>query len=435
MTISSLSRQVSAAPHRLSTALATHPLAAFVCTILLLRVLTDDLSSADSRHSGSLNFSGGIAILIIVVALGLIARRHQGMRAAIIVAAWLCAWTAVAVNTNGVSTETAREGVREGSIIALGFIIYNARDSITAPIAGRLVQFAGVIPALLALFQLATHTGMNIDGNIRSNGTFAHPNSAAVFFAVAATISVWRYLDTGHRWPDALLALIFAVALLSTYSIDGLGTLIAMLVVLSALHIGSFREKLVPAVIAAAVLLAFFATPLGAQRIAKESTTNVASAEREEANSTLAWRLYKWKTLLAVWERAPVFGQGLGTTVTEEGISGNEFAGDLPHNEYIRYLVETGVVGLALLLGALAALMRTLIRGQRLGRLSRLGTSNVPGLALAIMVGILINAIADNTILYSAACYAAVLIVAVALSLANIEAATDSRVRVRSGVT
>src|SRR6202042_3193605 len=155
------------------------------------------------------------------------------------------------------------------------------------------------------------------------------------------------------------------------------------------------RSKLEPWAVAGLVVVAFFATPLGANRIAKESSTNIASAERNEANSTLSWRLYKWKTLLPAWERAPVVGQGLGTTVTEEAVANNEFAGDLPHNEYIRYLVETGIVGLALLLGALALLIRALIRRRALDD-PVLGASS---LALAVVIGYLVNALADNTLL------------------------------------
>jgi hypothetical protein len=47
--------------------------------MLLVRVLTDDRSAPDSRQSGSLNLSGGIAVLFIAVAGGLLLRRRHGM--------------------------------------------------------------------------------------------------------------------------------------------------------------------------------------------------------------------------------------------------------------------------------------------------------------------------------------------------------------------
>ena len=168
-------------------------------------------------------------------------------------------------------------------------------------------------------------------GNIRAHGTLAHPNSAAMFFAVATTASLWRYIDFGRSRFDGLIAIVFAIALIATFSIDGLITLIAMLVALGSLHPGSFRVKIGPCVVAGVVLVAFFATPLGSSRITKESSTNLAAAEHDEANTTLGWRLNKWKTLLPAWERAPILGQGLGTTETEQSVAQNEFAGNLPH--------------------------------------------------------------------------------------------------------
>lgn len=393
------------------------PLVPFLGVALLVRVLTDDRSAPDSRHSGSLNLSGAIAVLLILVAVGLLLRRRRGVLPAVLAALWVCTWTAIAVGTRGASTETLREGVREVSVIALAVIVYNARGGVTVPIATRLVQFIGFIPALLALYQLATHTGLDVAHNIRANGTFAHPNSAAMFFAIAAAASLWSYLDNGRHRYDVLLTALFAAALIATASIDGLISLIAMLTALGALRPGSFRVKLGPYVVAGVIVLAFFASPLGPHRIAQESAT----AEGGNANSSLAWRLHKWKILLPEWERSPLFGQGLGTTTTEEFISWSRFAGKPPHNEYVRYLVETGLVGFVILLGALTILIRSLLRKRRIPGTLEAGTFNAPTLAIVIIVGCLVNSLADNTLLNSPTSYAVALIVVAVLSLPGIE--------------
>jgi O-antigen ligase len=390
-------------------------LVAFLGAMLLVRVLTDDLSAPDSRHTGSLNLSGVIAVLFMLVALGLLVRRRHGLLPTVLVALWLCLWTAIAVNTSGASSETLREGVREMSVVALFVVVYNARNAVTVPIATRLVQLAGLAPALVALYQLVTFTGTS-----RPYGTFAHPDSAAMFFAIAATVSLWRYLDDGRKQLDALLIALFAAAVVATSSIDGLITLVAMLTVLGALRPGSLRVKLGPCVIAGVVILAFFATPLGSHRIAKESATKVEA--NGEPNSSLAWRLHKWKTLIPEWEQTPIFGQGLGTTTTALGAPRNLYAGKPPHNEYIRYLVETGVVGLSVLLAALALLIRSLLRRRRILGSVDAGTLNAPSLALTVIAGCLVNSLADNTLLNSPTCYAAALIVAAVLALPAIEA-------------
>jgi O-antigen ligase len=249
---------------------------------------------------------------------------------------------------------------------------------------------------------------MDVAGNIRSNGTFAHPNSAAMFFAIAAVASLWCYLlDDRHRY-DAILVALFACALVATFSIDGLITLFAMFAGLGAIRSGCLRAKLAPAIIGGVVVAAFFATPLGANRIAGESSTNFSSAERGEANSSLAWRVHKWKSMLPEWEESPLVGQGLGTTTTTDRKVINEFSNALPHNEYVRYLVETGVLGLAILLLATVLLIR------RLFRILRTAVPTVSGgavLALSVVFGCLVNSLADNTLLNSPTCYAAALIV------------------------
>ncbi len=382
----------------------------FLAVMLFVRVLTDNVSPEDSRHTGSLNLSGAIALLLMLLAAGMLLRRRRGVLPTALAVLWLCVWTVVAVNTNGASGETIREGVRELSVVALFVIVYNAPGVVTAPIATRLVQLMGFVPALVALYQLVTFTGSN-----RPYGTFAHPDSAAMFLAIAATASLWLYLDGGRRRLDAGLMALFAAALVATASIDGLITLAAMLTALGLLRPGSLRGKLGPCAIAGLIVLAFFANPLGSHRIARESKTNVETTA--EPNSSLAWRLHKWKTLIPEWESSPIFGRGLGTTTTGVGPLDNPYVRKPPHNEYIRYLVETGVVGLAILLGALALLIRSLVRRRRIPGTLDEGTLNAPSLALAIVVGCLVNSLADNTLLASPTGYAAALIIAAVLAL------------------
>jgi O-antigen ligase len=398
----------------LVVALATDiPLAPTVGVALLVRVLTSQaVSSRHSQYSTSLNLSAAIAGLFILLAVGLLIRRRRGVAVASTAMLFLCVSTLVAIGTHGESTLTIREGVREASIVAVPIIVLNARGAFTVSIAARLVQVAGLGAALLAIYQLATHTGLNVGGNIRADGTFTHPNGAAMYFAIAVTASLWRYLDCGRRRTDAILMAIYAVATIATFSLGGLASLLAMLIVFGAVRPGSLRLKLGSFAVGAAIVVAFAVSSVGAARIANESTTTVSSAQtRGAANTSLAWRLYKWQTLLPEWERAPLVGQGLGTTVTAEGTSENVTAGKVPHNEYVRYLVETGAVGLGILLFAAAHLMRRLARVRRVG-----GARSAGPLGTAVLAGCLFNALGDNTLIYSTTGYAAGLIVAAVLA-------------------
>jgi O-antigen ligase len=279
----------------------------------------------------------------------------------------------------------------------------------------RIVQIAGLASALVALYQLPTHSGLSINHQIRSNGTFVHPNGAAMYFAIALAASLWRYLDRGRRRSDLVFAALYGAAAIATFSLSGLAGLFAMLVAFGTLRSGSFRLKLGSYVLTAVLAVAFLATPLGAQRVANESATHFSTAQHGTSNTSLAWRLIKWRSLIPVWERNPVLGQGLGTTVSVEGTSENVTAGKVPHNEYVRYLVETGVVGLVALVWALALLLHNLKR--------RRGSPAMPDaatLALAVLIGCMVNGLADNTLLYTTTGYAVALIVAAALRLPRV---------------
>jgi O-antigen ligase len=398
----------------LVVALATDvPVVPTVGLVLLVRVLTSQaVSSPRAQYSTSLSLSGLIAGLFILLAVGLLLRRRHATAPAIMAALFLCLWTAVAIGTHGESTLTIREGVREASIVAIAVIVCNTRGAFSVSVATRLVQVAGIGAALLAIYQFAMHTGVNIGGNIRSDGTFTHPNGAAVYFAIAVIASLWRYLDHGRRRSDAIFTAIYAAAAVTTFSISGLASLLVMLIVFGALRPGSLQVKLGSFAVGIVIVIAFAVSPIGAKRIANETTTSVSSAEtRSTATTSLAWRLYKWQMLIPEWERAPALGQGLGTTVTAEGTSENFTTGAVPHNEYVRYLVETGAVGLAIVLGAIVILIRRLARVRRLA-----GTLNAGPLGTAIVTGCLINALGDNTFIYSTTGYAATLIVAAVLA-------------------
>lgn len=402
------------------------PLVSFLSTVLLVRVLTDSsLSSSTIRHSGSLNLSAGIALLFILIATGLVARRRQGVVATLTILLWLLVATGVAVSTHGMSTETVREGVREISIVALGVIVYNSGGALDMPRVTRILQLVGALPALLAIYQLGTHTGLSINGQIRSNGTFVHPNSAGMFFAIATAASLWRYVDHGRHRFDAIMTGLFAAGTISTFSLGGMAGLLAMLMSYGALRPGSTGLKLGAFATAAAIIVVFLATPLGAERLSQESSTSIGAAQtRSSAKaSSLAWRIYKWEALIPEWEQNPILGQGLGTTVTAEGTAENEAAGKVPHNEYVRYLVETGLLGLLTLLWGAGLLIRALAR-----RRGSPGAPDVGTLALAVVIGCMVNALADNTFLYSTTGYAAAVIVAAALTVSPRQLALRPRV-------
>lgn len=164
------------------------PIVPFVGFILLVRVLSDDQTSAPNRTTAALNPAALIAVVLILVALGLLLRRRGALTTTVVIGLGIAIWTGVAVLSQGASTVTIREGVRELSILATIVIAYNSRGALSMTVVSRIIQVAGIGAALLAIYQLATGGGVNIGGELRANGTFFHPNGAVVYFAL-------------ERWP------------------------------------------------------------------------------------------------------------------------------------------------------------------------------------------------------------------------------------------
>ena len=115
--------------------------------------------------------------------------------------------------------------------------------------------------------------------------------------------------------------------------------------------------KLIGGILLFTVIIGLFAsTDFGRERLASVLETPLFNPDMDISRSILLsnsdgnsfnWRLAHWDTLLKAWKQSPIFGYGLGTTSI---IGGNE-----AHNDYVRWLVEGGVVGLGLFLTFLGA--------------------------------------------------------------------------------
>lgn len=79
--------------------------------------------------------------------------------------------------------------------------------------------------------------------------------------------------------------------------------------------------------------------------------------EKEKVTNSFTWRTVHWKLLIDEWRKEPLLGYGLHTS--SDFISPWD---EEPHNDYIRFLVETGLVGLFVFLGFLGIVGNKLIK-------------------------------------------------------------------------
>lgn len=367
-----------------------------------LRNFSDPLAAATVGGAG-LNASAGLGLWIIAVAGIRIAKGRATPPSRWVLGAFglYVAWILVGIAHFGTDASLVREAVRAGSVVALYVVAVEARRA--SPTAWPLlatVVASGVVPAIIAL---ATGGSFGEEESARATATFSHPNAAADLFATDLSIALTLalgYWPEYRRWCLGAAA-ILAGGLLASGSIGGLaqGAAAGLFVVL----IGGFSTRVKFLALGGLVVvgLVFVTSPLGAGRLAELSTTtSFQEARAGLITNSLDWRFLNWSLLLDAWHQYPWLGWGAGATsslLTPLGAP--------PHNDYVRLLVEMGVIGVALFVGFSFALARkTLAR-------SRDASAEVSFAAkafAAVAVGVAVNALGATPTLRTTTMFACV---------------------------
>ncbi len=241
------------------------------------------------------------------------------------------------------------------------------------------------VPALLGIYQAVTKTGLQFgDVGNRIYGTFAHPNSMAFYLVVTMTVALgWMLmLPKGKRAALVLLQLLLAVLLIMTYTRSAW---IGMAIVLAIVGFMRFRKILFIGGVVAVLVLALYP-------FANRILINIANVDLNQTqlvrritdttdDSSFSFRTELWQQMAPESLERPILGHGLGTfTILRERQIITFFQGTEAHNDYLRFAVETGFVGLAAFLLLLAALFRRLVAAYKATRSTPEGT-----MALAVL--------------------------------------------------
>lgn len=216
------------------------------------------------------------------------------------------------------------------------------------------VGLSAVVPLTLGLVGAvrgASGPLVEITGTLpRVTSTFAGSNSFGRYLMLLLLMAwaIQPFLPRTQRRAVLMGTVPATILLALTYTRSAWLGLIVGLAVIGLLQ---SRRLLVGLVVVSTVLL------LAVQPVSDRLFTT--ASPYETAEGTISWRLSYWQEILPLAGQQPVTGIGLGVTrfQTEEGKS--------PHNDYLRFLVETGVVGLTAYLGFLLALLAVAVRAVR----------------------------------------------------------------------
>lgn len=278
-------------------------------------------------------------------------------------------------------------------------VVYSLFWALLLPITVALLQMfvPSVLPPMLAPSQGDFSGGPPSEGTSRVRGTLGHPNTFVTFTLMFMGLTYWRLTQSKQRLPWALLLGLLAFFYVSTKSLFGLMMLGTFIVVLIAprLSPGSMIGGILLFVI---VIGVFGSTEFGQARLGSVAQTPLGNPDidvwraillAEGDGNSFNWRIAQWTYLLGRWQLFPIFGYGLGIS---QYVSTNKL---YPHNDYVRALVEGGIVGFVIFLVFFGVQIMYLIQLFR-NASPRNGQRELCLVLLAILLAIPVGMITEN---------------------------------------
>jgi O-antigen ligase len=386
-------------------ALPAMPSAFVLGAILLIRSLSDVGASTGGSLLPSSAISGALGVVAIIAALVPSGRRPGVYALVISVCAvfFVTLWTLVGVVRYEFSSAMLSESVRLVSLVAIGLLAARVAGE-TGTRGLRVLVMASFPSALVLCIGFLARVPVTISFSGRAVGTFSHANSAAAFMGVLGLLLLSLYLKN-RRPATFFLTLVTVGALLLTQSLGGLAAFAAgaaILVILSTSMSTARKLLLMIGAIGAATVA--FSVSGASQRLSEFQAFNAETAiATGVSDDSLGWRFINWNLLLRAWGEHPLMGYGLGSTQTFVMPLGAP-----PHSAFVQILVETGLVGAAIVGLAFIVLLRRL-------RAAVVHRSWSALTATAVLGMLVVNGSESNLLGYTATSYVAVALVTMLL--------------------
>lgn len=286
---------------------------------------------------------------------------------------------------------SAQEVLRVFDLFVVGFIAYASveryRDYRTILIA---IFVSSLLPILFGFYQFFRGIGLT-DENvsaIRIFGTFSHPNVFSLYlFIVAAVASIYFLVyarqDRSRLLTTAYIALVL-ITLLLTYARIAW---ISLFVFAFLIALWRYRFLLIPLILLPVVLTAF--VPAVNQR--------VVEALHPTADSSIVWRQNLWHDMILKTnlEHRSWLGSGMDTfRLSAEELRSDRFGSNESHNDFVKFYVDGGIVGLAVFLLYLIVFAFPAIKTRRLTPSHSL--KNMATLLSLLILTLVIASLSDN---------------------------------------
>jgi len=335
--------------------------------LLILRSSLDAFSDI-AISAGPLKFNTSAALSIFIAVSGLLYFAFTAKKNGLIhgkISSSFLGWVSVLIfwvlwalylfGTDGVIA--VREWTRLFSLLVIYLLSARLAEQKGYEYLVNVCLLSLFAPMAFGYYQILTSQGIIVAGVHRIYGTLAHPNAFSLYIVLFMAIAGWKLKFARRRLPWFVAQLVLLTALLHTFSLGGL-VMITVLFVLLILKEFEFKVRLAVFFLLLLLLIGFGNTDTGQKRLAElkhmPSLSEVLK-DRVTTNS-FTWRILNWRLLLERWSERPVLGYGLNTA---ELVSPWQAS---PHNDYLRFLLELGVIGFLFFLWFLARIGASLKR-------------------------------------------------------------------------
>jgi O-antigen ligase len=286
---------------------------------------------------------------------------------------------------------SAQEVLRIFDLFVVGFIAYATVERYRDYRFLLMAIFASsLLPIVFGLSQFMFGIGLT-DENVsalRIFGTFSHPNVFSLYlFTVAAIASIYTIVyarkDNARLLMGGYLSIVLLTLLLTYARIAWIALFVFVLLV----AVWRYRFLLLPLILLPIVLAAF--VPAVNERLTETF--------HPTPDSSIVWRQNLWHDMLlkTSFEDRKLLGSGLDTfRLSAEQLRGDRFGSNESHNDFVKFYVDGGLVGLGIFFLYLITFAFPILKVRRLTPSHSL--KNMATLLALLLFTLVIASLSDN---------------------------------------
>lgn len=286
---------------------------------------------------------------------------------------------------------TGREVIRVFDLFTVGFIAYvsveryrHYRYLLNA------IFLSSLIPLCFGLGQFLLGIGLT-DENVsapRIFGTFSHPNVFSLYLFTIAALAVIYFLIYARADRTRLLTFLYLVLVLTTLFFT-FARVAWVTLFLFILFLVFWRSRFLIAPLLFLPIILYTFVPSIQERF--------SDAFHPGPDSSTVWRQTLWHDMILYTQLAhrTNFGSGMDTfPIMSEHLRGTRFGANEAHNDFVKFFVEGGFVGLTVLILFLFLTLYPILKVRRLSPSHSL--KNMATLLALLFFTLIIASLTDN---------------------------------------